>query len=89
LLAGNKSAVLFFSLSIYSSKLDVVNPANGQVIRSLAEDDATTISQKFQKAKAAQKKWSQTSLNEKKQIIEKFGNLLNQNQTELATVLTR
>ena len=68
--------------------LEVVNPATGEVIRALDEDTATTVGRKASAARAAQRGWARTPLEERLRIIGRFGASLAQRREPLAALLT-
>ncbi len=68
--------------------LKVVNPANNETIKEVQTDTATTVSDKFRKAKSAQAKWAAQPLNSRLEVIRKFRALLEKDLEELAHTLT-
>ncbi len=69
--------------------IDTMNPATAEVIGSFQQDDATSISAKFQRASQAQNRWAQVSLNDRNEKIARFATLLKANLDECALDLTR
>ncbi|MGE0764528.1 MAG: aldehyde dehydrogenase family protein [Bdellovibrionales bacterium] len=68
--------------------LKVINPASGEIIKELKADTATTVVEKFNKAKIAQKDWAATPLNARIKAIRQFRERLEKDKTELAQILT-
>jgi acyl-CoA reductase-like NAD-dependent aldehyde dehydrogenase len=68
--------------------LTVINPATETVIEEVVEDDSTTIAQKFQLAKAAQRDWAARPLSDRLTLIRHFGELLSSQVNRLADLLT-
>eukprot|EP01103_Thecamoeba_quadrilineata_P002698 TRINITY_DN12603_c0_g1_i1.p1 TRINITY_DN12603_c0_g1~~TRINITY_DN12603_c0_g1_i1.p1 ORF type:complete len:489 (+),score=118.36 TRINITY_DN12603_c0_g1_i1:21-1487(+) len=69
--------------------LRIINPATEQVVKELPKDDELIIRDKITRAREAQKKWSQTSLSQRLEIIKKFGDaLVGPRVDELAAALT-
>lgn len=68
--------------------LTVVNPATEAVIEELPSDDAAAIAQKVAAARAAQPAWADRTLAERKQLIQRFGELLANQADPLAELLT-
>ena len=55
-----------------ASKLDIHNPANGQLIRQIPADDAASVAAKAAQARAAQPAWAAKPLSERKACIVRF-----------------
>lgn len=68
--------------------MNVINPANAEIIASLADDTVTTVREKYAALKAAQPQWAGQLLETRVEIIKKFEQLLEKNSEELAAVLT-
>ena len=66
----------------------VINPANGDVLRDLAEDDAASIAEKCRRARAAQRDWSATDYALRRSALQRFGALLTERREQLARTLT-
>lgn len=66
----------------------VVNPATGETIRAVPQHNAEDIKNAFERAKKAQKAWSKRDIDERIEIIDRFGKLLVEKNEELAKVLT-
>ena len=56
--------------------LKVINPATEEVVRELAEDDASTLARKAAAARTAQRNWARTSLAQRLAAVRRFGELL-------------
>ena len=56
--------------------LSITNPATGDMIQQLVADSVESIEGKFASCVKAQAKWAQTSIKERKQVIENFRKLL-------------
>ncbi len=68
--------------------LEVINPANGELIDRLPEDDAASVAKKFQAAKAFLPKWRATPYQDRAKIVKRFAELLTTEAANLAKVLT-
>ena len=68
--------------------LDIFNPANGMLIKSVDADDAASVAQKAVAARAAQPQWAATPVAVRKACIEKFRARLLANIDALAKTLT-
>lgn len=67
--------------------LKIINPVNRETVQELQEDDANSISEKFQKAAAAQKLWSKQDLKKREDCLKKFSEFLLNDKTRLAEIL--
>lgn len=56
--------------------MQIINPANGQLIRSVETDDGASIREKFAVARSAQKQWAARPLSERVAMVRKFGEIL-------------
>jgi acyl-CoA reductase-like NAD-dependent aldehyde dehydrogenase len=70
------------------SRLQIINPANNQVIDEVEMDTPETIAVKFNKAKQGQKKWAKVSLDKRVECILKFRELILKRKEKLALILT-
>lgn len=70
------------------SKFEVISPIDGSLYTERALADEKTINTSIELAKKAQKHWNLTSLSRKKEIINKFTELLQANREKLATEIT-
>lgn len=68
--------------------MKIINPSNNKVIKELNEDDANSISKKYELARSAQEGWASLSLKERINLVQNFSNLLAKNSNELATDLS-
>ena len=69
--------------------LDIHNPATGELIISLAADDATSVAHKAQTARAAQAKWAAVPLADRLACIQRFRAAVVSQLDALALVMTR
>ena len=68
--------------------MKIANPADGSLIRELAEDDAHAVAAKYARARAAQPVWAAVALGDRLGAIEKFKKLVEKRKDELAQILT-
>jgi len=68
--------------------LRVINPADGSLLREVAEDDAADIAAKFAAARASQPHWASRPLDERIAIGRRFAGLLAERTEDLARTLT-
>jgi acyl-CoA reductase-like NAD-dependent aldehyde dehydrogenase len=68
--------------------MKVINPANGEIIKEVAEDTKSSIQEKYKSAKEGQRLWETKDLDERINCIRKFADLLETNKHELAHTLT-
>ena len=68
--------------------LDIFNPADGSLIKTVDADDATSVAQKAVAARAAQPQWAAWPVAERKACVAKFRALLLANIDALAKTLT-
>lgn len=68
--------------------MNIVNPANGQTIKTINEDTGDSLKKKFEAAKKAQVSWATVSVQDRVKCIEKFQQLLKRDIKELAHDLT-
>ncbi|MEO8143238.1 MAG: aldehyde dehydrogenase family protein, partial [Betaproteobacteria bacterium] len=69
--------------------MKILNPADGSLLRELAEDDANSVAAKYARARAAQPAWAAIPLAERIGVIEKFKKLTEKRKDELARTLTQ
>lgn len=69
-------------------QLTINNPATGQEITKIDVDDSHSINRKFKKLKEGQPLWAGESIANRLEIIQKFAELLKENEQELAEILT-
>jgi acyl-CoA reductase-like NAD-dependent aldehyde dehydrogenase len=66
----------------------IFNPADGTLIKELAEDDARSVASKYARARAAQPSWAAVPLGNRLGAIEKFKKRVEQEKNQLARTLT-
>ncbi len=66
----------------------VINPATGDVLREVPEDDATSVADKFAAARAAQPEWAARPLDERIEVIRRFRATVAYRVDDLAAILT-
>ncbi len=69
--------------------MKIINPADGSLVRELAEDDAAAVAEKYRRARAAQPAWAATPLPRRLAAIQRFSALVAERKDELARTLTR
>jgi len=69
--------------------LTISNPANGEKIADVPADDAASVANKAQRARAAQAAWAKRPLAERKACIERFREGVVRDLPQLAEVMTR
>ncbi|MFO0550201.1 MAG: aldehyde dehydrogenase family protein [Polyangiaceae bacterium] len=69
-------------------KLQIINPANGEVLRQVQHDTSETISLKLARARAAQPGWAARPLAERLEILRRFKDIVAARKAELAAVTT-
>lgn len=68
--------------------MQIINPATGEIIKEIIEDNRETIEKKFRDLKTFQPGWQKIALAQRVRILMKFSGLLEQHIEELASVLT-
>src|SRR4026208_41726 len=68
--------------------MQIINPATGEIIKEIIEDNSETIEIKFRDLKTFQPWWQKIVLARRVEIVKKFSGLLEQHIEELASVLT-
>jgi acyl-CoA reductase-like NAD-dependent aldehyde dehydrogenase len=68
--------------------MKVLNPANGRVVAELATDDAASIADKMDAARAAQGSWFAKPLDHRLEVLRGFGEALEARADALAQTLT-
>ena len=66
----------------------LINPANGEVLRDLDEDNAESIAEKCRRARAAQRAWAASDYDRRRSALQRFGALLVERRELLARTLT-
>src|SRR6478752_2086581 len=69
-------------------QLAIINPATGEEITKINQDNEASLTKKFENLKKGQLQWQEVALEERVKIVQKFNDLLEQNKAELAQVLT-
>lgn len=69
--------------------LDIINPANGLKIDSIASDTPQSIQEKLTRAQKSFANWQQSDYDSRAKIVRNFKELLKENVDQLAQVLTR
>ncbi|HET7003731.1 MAG TPA: aldehyde dehydrogenase family protein [Puia sp.] len=68
--------------------MQIINPATGELIREISEDNRETLSKKFQLLKDTHTGWSALGIKQRVKILQDFSNGLEKNIESLAAVLT-
>ncbi|HLP50542.1 MAG TPA: aldehyde dehydrogenase family protein [Chitinophagales bacterium] len=68
--------------------MNVINPATGETIKTLKEDNAASLKKKLATLKQGQTKWNAVPLKKRVAVLKKFAELLKANIEESATILT-
>jgi acyl-CoA reductase-like NAD-dependent aldehyde dehydrogenase len=68
--------------------MKIINPATEELIKEIQEDSARSVQEKYTALKAGQIKWSETSLDERLDCIQKFYELLDSEKDLLAKTLS-
>ena len=68
--------------------MKILNPATEELITEIVEDDAASVTEKFQLLKESQPAWAATPLEERLHCIRRFSELLDSRKETLALVLT-
>ena len=68
--------------------MQIINPATGEIIKEVQEDNLETLTAKFRELQSAQPVWQSVPLAERVQVLKQFSGLLRQNIEELAAILT-
>lgn len=68
--------------------MDILNPANETLLQSLPADDRSQVLAKIESLKKAQPDWALRSVDERLNILVRFGSLVKENLENLALVLT-
>ncbi|MBM3441583.1 MAG: aldehyde dehydrogenase family protein [Bacteroidetes bacterium] len=69
-------------------RMEIVNPATEEVIASLVTDTPQTLEQKAMRLRKAQPHWASKSLEERRNILSRFRDLLTEEKEALAADLT-
>ena len=68
--------------------MNIINPANHELITTVEVDDQKTIANKLASLQEGQKKWAKVSLGERIEIMRRFSELLQANLENCASILT-
>jgi acyl-CoA reductase-like NAD-dependent aldehyde dehydrogenase len=68
--------------------MQIINPATGEMIREITEDNKETLSVKFQILKTAQPAWSALEIKQRVKILQDFSTGLENQIEKLAAILT-
>jgi acyl-CoA reductase-like NAD-dependent aldehyde dehydrogenase len=68
--------------------MQIINPATGEMIREITEDNKETLSAKFQILKTAQPAWSAFEIKQRIKILQDFSTGLENQIEKLAAILT-
>lgn len=68
--------------------MQIINPANEEVIREVKEDTRETLASKFELLKAGQPAWNAVKIERRIEILQKFSSLLERDIEQLAKTLT-
>lgn len=68
--------------------MKIVNPATGEPLQSVDEDTQSSVAQKFERARRAQREWRRSDLSRRKAALQSFSKLIESEQAELAKTLT-
>src|SRR5687767_15552115 len=68
--------------------MQIINPANEEIIRDIQDDNRESIEKKFRMLKDAQQNWQKTRLAQRVEMIKTFSHLLGQQADHLAQILT-
>lgn len=66
-----------------------VNPYNGEVVARIKLANRTDIDEAYQAAKQAQKKWAQVSADEKKQVLRRAAQLMQERKDEYIAIMVK
>lgn len=68
--------------------MNIINPATGEIIRSVQEDDQTSLEKKVDILRQGQAAWQAVTLEERIRVLDRFAGLLKTNIESLASILT-
>lgn len=71
-----------------AKKIDVTNPANGQVIGTIPKLGRAEAADAIKAAEAAQKQWAATTAKQRGQILRRWFELMMENQDDLGRIMT-
>lgn len=68
--------------------MNLINPANGQILKTIETDTPSAIQKKYEQAKSAQVQWKNTTIKNRIAVVLKFKELLLQNIETAANILS-
>ena len=68
--------------------MNIINPSTEEIIANLEIDTQESIKEKIAELRDGQKSWQQVDVKERMSCISRFGQLIQENQQELADILT-
>jgi acyl-CoA reductase-like NAD-dependent aldehyde dehydrogenase len=68
--------------------MNVVNPATGQTVQSVPETDVSELPARLALARSAQRSWAATAPGQRKAVLSRFRQLVDERKEELARTLT-
>jgi acyl-CoA reductase-like NAD-dependent aldehyde dehydrogenase len=68
--------------------MQIINPATGELIREVTEDNTETLSAKFHLLKSTQRSWSLLEIKERVRVLQDFSSVLEKQIEGLAAILT-
>lgn len=68
--------------------MNLINPANGQILKTIETDTPSAIQKKYEQAKSAQAQWKNTTIKNRIAVVLKFKELLLQNIETAANILS-
>ena len=69
--------------------MKIINPADGSLIREIAETTEAQVRQAYDRAASVQADWAARPLPARRAVLEKFSSLLEENKENLAITLTK
>ena len=68
--------------------MEIKNPATGQIIEKINQDDPESITKKFAATKEAQTQWAKRPIKDRLDCVQRFSDLLNNELDKLAKILS-
>ncbi len=68
--------------------MNIYNPANGEILSTVKEDDQLSFNEKLSQLKEGQKQWAKKELSERILILQKFASLLKRDLETSASILS-
>ncbi len=85
----NSYTMLINGESVATEKtFDIINPASGEVFAQCPDADATMVDKAVAAARGAFAEWSQTSMDERKHIVQQIAQAIEANMPELMQLVT-